>query len=253
MDGVSRAAALDELAGSLRERLLARADEAGQGAAVDVHAGIRELVEREAALLDPADREALVARVAERSFGLGPLEPLLRDPEVDEIMVNGTAPVWVERAGRLERTDACFASEAELRHAIERILAPLGRRADEAEPLCDARPPGGICAARDGQPLKTASLLLFVASESGSVSRRRRPHLSRCGSADLIAGPLRAPRPVTVGGGLQRVARSASPRSPLRASRGRGRERGSCARWRAPRCCRWPCAPRARRAADLAV
>jgi pilus assembly protein CpaF len=141
VDPVSHAAALDELAGSLRERLLARAGEEREEA--DAEAGIRELVEREAALLDPADREALVARVAERSFGLGPLEPLLRDPEVDEIMVNGTAPVWVERAGRLERTDVCFSSEGELRHAIERILAPLGRRVDEAEPLCDARLPDG--------------------------------------------------------------------------------------------------------------
>ena len=84
-----------------------------------------------------------MARVAERSFGLGPLEPLLRDPAVDEVMVNGVGPVWVERAGRLERTDVRFASAAELRDAIERILAPLGRRVDEAEPLCDARLPDG--------------------------------------------------------------------------------------------------------------
>ncbi len=74
MDPVSHAAALDELAGSLRERLLARAGEGPDEAGAE--AGIRELVEREAALLDPADREELVARVAERSFGLGPLEPL---------------------------------------------------------------------------------------------------------------------------------------------------------------------------------
>ena len=84
-----------------------------------------------------------MARVAERSFGLGPLEPLLRDPAVDEVMVNGVGPVWVERGGRLERTDVRFASAGELRHAIERILAPLGRRVDEAEPLCDARLPDG--------------------------------------------------------------------------------------------------------------
>ena len=109
----------------------------------DVEGRIRALVEREAALLDAGAREALVARVAERSFGLGPLEPLLRDPAVDEVMVNGTGPVWVERAGRLERTDVRFASAAELRDAIERILAPLGRRVDEAEPLCDARLPDG--------------------------------------------------------------------------------------------------------------
>jgi pilus assembly protein CpaF len=127
---------LDALAAVLRERLLA---EAARDGPADLQGSIRALVEREAALLDPGTREALVARVAERSFGLGVLEPLLRDPGVDEIMVNGAGPVWVERAGRLERTDVRLASAGALRDIIERILAPLGRRVDEAEPLCDAR------------------------------------------------------------------------------------------------------------------
>ena len=131
--------ALDRLAASLRERLLA---EAGEGAAGGPER-IRALVEREASLLDVVAREALVARVAERSFGLGPLEPLLRDPAVEEVMVNGPGVVWVERGGRLEATDVRFESAGELREAIERILAPLGRRVDEAEPLCDARLPDG--------------------------------------------------------------------------------------------------------------
>jgi pilus assembly protein CpaF len=128
--------ALDDLAAGLRERLLA---EAGAEDAGDLQGRIRALVEREAALLDAGTREALVALVAQRSFGLGPLEPLLADPDVDEVMVNGTAPVWVERGGCLEPTDVRFDSTGELRDAIERILAPLGRRVDEAEPLCDAR------------------------------------------------------------------------------------------------------------------
>ncbi|MEA2394691.1 MAG: pilus assembly protein CpaF [Solirubrobacteraceae bacterium] len=134
------APALDDLAATLRERLLA---DAGTDGPQDLEARIRALVDREAALLDADTREALVARVAERSFGLGPLEPLLRDPGVEEVMVNGTEPVWIERAGRLERTAVRFASATELRDAIERILAPLGRRVDEAEPLCDARLPDG--------------------------------------------------------------------------------------------------------------
>jgi pilus assembly protein CpaF len=137
---VEPAAALDRLAVVLRERLLA---EAGVDGAGDLDRRIRALVEREAALLDAASREELVARVAERSFGLGPLEPLLRDASVDEVMVNGAGVVWVERGGRLEATDVRFGSAAELRDVIERILAPLGRRVDEAEPLCDARLPDG--------------------------------------------------------------------------------------------------------------
>jgi pilus assembly protein CpaF len=130
---------LDELATELRDRLLAGADNPGE----DLSGRIRELVDREAAVLDAGARAELAGRIAERAFGLGPLEPLLADPAVEEVMVSGTAPVWVERGGRLERTAVRFAEERELRDAIERILAPLGRRVDEAEPLCDARLPDG--------------------------------------------------------------------------------------------------------------
>jgi pilus assembly protein CpaF len=130
---------LDALAAKLRERLLAEVADAGG----DVTERIRALVEREAGLLGPADRAELVRRVVERSLGLGPLEPLLADPTVDEVVVNGPGRVWVERRGRLERTEVAFAGDGELRHAIERILAPLGRRVDEAEPLADARLPDG--------------------------------------------------------------------------------------------------------------
>src|SRR3954471_19155105 len=133
------AAVLERLADDLRARLVAAAGEPGD----DLHVRIRALVDREAALLDEAARRHLVELIAERSFGLGPLESLLRDPAVDEVMVNGPGAVWVERAGRLEPTGVAFASDADVRHAIERILAPLGRRVDEAEPLCDARLPDG--------------------------------------------------------------------------------------------------------------
>ena len=132
--------ALDALAGALRERLL---DEAGAARADDLPGRIRVLVDAEATVLDGPTRDELVRRVAERAFGLGPLEPLLSDPAVDEVMVNGPDDVWVERSGCLERATVAFAAEADLRHAIERILAPLGRRVDEAEPLCDARLPDG--------------------------------------------------------------------------------------------------------------
>ncbi len=143
MDAARRAEQFDAVADALRGRLLDEAQAGALDPASDVAARVRALVDAEAAALPVGEREALVARIAERSLGLGPLEPLLRDPAVDEILVSGTRPVWVERAGRLEPTTAAFASEADLRHAIERLLSPAGRRADEAEPLCDARLPDG--------------------------------------------------------------------------------------------------------------
>src|SRR5919197_325104 len=138
--------AFDELAEAIRGRLIdaARADSSRAAALADGLEGeVRALVEREAAVLDPADREALCERVLRLATGLGPLEPLLADDAVDEVMVNGPGSVYVERLGRIERADVSFAGESELMHAIERILAPLGRRVDEASPLCDARLPDG--------------------------------------------------------------------------------------------------------------
>jgi pilus assembly protein CpaF len=134
--------ALDDLAVALRERLIerARSGEAG-GAALETE--VRSLVDREAGSLPEQDREALRRRVLLLATGLGPLEPLLSDPSVDEVMVNGPKSVYVERRGRIHRTGVSFAGEAELMHAIERVLAPLGRRVDEASPLCDARLPDG--------------------------------------------------------------------------------------------------------------
>lgn len=138
----ARARHLEALADSLRARLVeARREAAASGArdGAGLDRQVRDLVDAEAALLGAADREALVARVLRDTIGLGPLEDLLADPTVEEVMVNGPHRVYVERAGRIEAVDAAFADEEELRNAIERILAPLGRRIDELSPMVDAR------------------------------------------------------------------------------------------------------------------
>src|SRR5215211_2428355 len=129
--------ALDELASALRSRLIERTREGAAGGGLEDE--VRALVQAEAGPLPEAEREALAERVVLLAAGLGPLEPLLADPAVDEVMVNGADAVYVERSGRVERSGVRFADEAELMHAVERILAPLGRRVDEASPLCDAR------------------------------------------------------------------------------------------------------------------
>jgi pilus assembly protein CpaF len=131
---------LDELADGLRAALV---DAAAAAPEVPAAERIAALVEREAALLDAATRAELTRRVTERALGLGPLQPLLEDPTVDEVLVSGLSPVWVERAGRLEETGVAFTSDAQLRDVIERVLAPAGRRVDEASPLADARLPDG--------------------------------------------------------------------------------------------------------------
>jgi pilus assembly protein CpaF len=100
---------------------------------------VRELVEADSAILEPASRERLCELIRREAVGLGPLEELLADPAIEEVMVNGHDRVYVERGGRVERTEIRFPSEQALRDAIERILTPLGRRVDELSPMVDAR------------------------------------------------------------------------------------------------------------------
>jgi len=89
--------------------------------------------------LGPLERETLVASLYAQIVGLGPLQPLLEDQGVSEIMVNGAAQVYVERSGRLQRTTVRFRDDKEILELIERIVAPLGRRIDESSPMVDAR------------------------------------------------------------------------------------------------------------------
>ena len=91
----------------------------------------------------PGDRKRFVAEVASDILGYGPLDPLLKDSSVDEIMCNGYDDVYVERRGRIERTDARFADETHFRQVIEKIVSAVGRRVDEGSPMVDARLPDG--------------------------------------------------------------------------------------------------------------
>lgn len=131
-----------ELAASLRERLVERrrADAAvGRRIEEEVAGSARAIVDDLAAVLPAAERDLVVERIVRDSVGLGPLEALLADPAVEEVMVNAHDRVYIERRGILESTGVAFESEEELRNAIERILAPLGRRVDELSPMVDAR------------------------------------------------------------------------------------------------------------------
>jgi len=103
-----------------------------------------ELIEAGELVL-PAESEAerVVAAVVAETVGLGPIEALMDDPAVSEIMVNGHERIYVERNGQLEKTGLCFSSAGSLASILDRIVSPLGRRLDEGSPLVDARLPDG--------------------------------------------------------------------------------------------------------------
>jgi pilus assembly protein CpaF len=133
-------------AGDVDERLVAALCRAAQGEPGSAETVVREHVRRLAPLASPVERERLVGAAVARLDGLGPLDALIRDPAVDEVLVNGGGEVWVERAGELERQG--WIAAADLAVVIERILTPLGRRLDRTTPIVDARLEDGtrVCA-----------------------------------------------------------------------------------------------------------
>ncbi|MFN2544662.1 MAG: CpaF family protein [Actinomycetota bacterium] len=130
----------------LHARLLSRMDTRALGAAAPSERRLRvreealAILREEAHILPRSALARVVNEVSDRVVGLGPIEPLLRDPEVTEVMVNGADDVYVEREGRIERVESgLFEGEEAVLHVIERILGPLGLRADESCPFVDAR------------------------------------------------------------------------------------------------------------------
>jgi pilus assembly protein CpaF len=108
-----------------------------------VHAEVSRLAEnvlaQEALPLSTSERERLVSDVQHELFGLGPLEPLLADPTISDILVNSHKTIYIERRGKLERSDVAFKDDEHLMRVIERIVSTVGRRIDESSPMVDAR------------------------------------------------------------------------------------------------------------------
>jgi pilus assembly protein CpaF len=108
---------------------------------------VREIIElvlaREDLAVARLDRTRLTTELVDEILGHGPIEPLLRDPSISEIMVNGPQMIFVEKYGLIHQVDATFLDEAHLRHVIDRIVSRIGRRVDEASPMVDARLPDG--------------------------------------------------------------------------------------------------------------
>lgn len=99
----------------------------------------QRLLDEHAAPVSSSSRQLIIKQISDEVLGLGPLEPLLADPTVSDILVNGHASVYVERHGKLQRTDVRFRDDQHLLNIIDRIVSSLGRRIDESSPLVDAR------------------------------------------------------------------------------------------------------------------
>ncbi len=104
-----------------------------------VHRVVLALCEEEDTLLNAGERQRLAQEILDETFGLGPLETLLADPKISDILINGASQIYVERSGMLTLTDVKFKDDGHLLHIIDKIVSPLGRRCDEVSPMVDAR------------------------------------------------------------------------------------------------------------------
>jgi len=138
-----------ELKTTLHRELINRIDLVKLTSLEDVKARlqVQEVIHEYIANLDTplsaSERDRLSREVLHEVFGLGPLEPLLQDTTINDILVNTHRSVYVERGGLLEKTNVFFKDEAHLRHIIDKIVSNVGRRVDESSPMCDARLPDG--------------------------------------------------------------------------------------------------------------
>src|SRR5688572_22381045 len=118
-------------------------DLAGDTLRREIRLVVERLCDTENPLLNRMERERLIDEVLDETFGFGPLEVLLKDPTISDILVNGPHKIYVERRGKIEKTDVKFRDNGHLMQSIDRIVSKVGRRVDETTPLVDARLPDG--------------------------------------------------------------------------------------------------------------
>jgi pilus assembly protein CpaF len=145
---------------------------------LEVRRVAEELCQRSPNLLNQQERERLVNEVLDETFGLGPLESLMRDPTISDILINGPHTVYVERNGRLELTDVKFTDAAHLLHIVQRVVTQAGRRVDETCPMVDSR-------LADGSRINAIIPPLAL---DGALVSIRRFGAKPIRAADLVAG-----------------------------------------------------------------
>jgi pilus assembly protein CpaF len=170
---------------------------------VQIREAVTEFLRAENAPLSASEREEIVEQVVYEITGLGPIEPLFRDPTITDILVNGAKDIYVERGGRLSRVNTSFRNDAHLLTVIDRIVSRVGRRVDESSPMVDARLPDGSRVnaiipplALDGPVLSIrrfgSDLNIEALAASGTLTRRM---------ATLLAGCVHARLNILISGG----------------------------------------------------
>jgi len=123
---------------------------------------VTQMLAADRVILTQAERQQMVTWILNETVGYGPLEPLLQDPEITEIMVVRPDEVYVERGGRIEPVNIRFRDDQHVRHVVERIIAPLGRHLDELVPMVDARLPDGSRVNAIAPPLSVQGVVLTI-------------------------------------------------------------------------------------------
>ena len=165
-----RAVRFQDLKASIHRKLVDQLDmnklarEASDEVRDQVKQIVKALCEEENTLLNFNEREKLAQEILDETFGLGPLETLLSDPLISDIMINGPKQVYIERRGKLSLSDVVFKDNEHLLHVIDKIVAPLGRRCDEVSPMVDAR-------LKDGS--RVNAIIPPLAIDGASMSIRR--------------------------------------------------------------------------------
>jgi pilus assembly protein CpaF len=155
------------------------------------------ILDSESIVLSRAERQRMFEAICADILGFGPLEPLLQDENISEVMVNGPRNIYVERRGKLERTHVAFSNDEHVLRIIDRIVAPLGRRIDESSPMVDARLPDGSRVNAVIRPVSLVGPVLTIRKfrkdsltiedliRLGSINREMGEFLSACVKARL--------------------------------------------------------------------
>ncbi len=165
---------------------------------------VEKLVAEEAVPLTAAERDRLIEEVLDEVFGLGPLEPLLKDPSVSDILVNGFDNVYIERNGRLIETNVRFKDSTHVRMIIDRIVSNIGRRIDDSSPIVDARLDDGsrVCAVIP--PVSLIGPVLSIrrfGKKLLSTEDLLRNETLTSGTLDFLSGCVEARMNIVVSGG----------------------------------------------------